>query len=122
MEEERLFRNLSRLTLKRPQAGWAHGDVARLISLACLQELNISNTNLPQLHARDAGILREIQDLVEAAIRAHRDTLEILGILRVIISDDILAAICAGLPRLRKFFFVRSGASFQVRFWVTRMT
>jgi hypothetical protein len=115
VKEERLFGNLSTLTLTRPLLGWGHASIAQLISLTPLRELNLNNIGRYQSHHQNGETLRESKQLIAAVIESHGNTLETLGLLRVNIGDDIVAAICSGLPRLRRFFFTQSGYSAMVR-------
>lgn len=113
VKEEYLFGSLSNLSLTRPPGpGWAHADIIQLISLAPLRELNLNNVGV---YRAQSHILWESTDLITAAVEAHGNTLETLGLLRTNIEDEALVAICRGLPRLRKFFFTRGGASAMVR-------
>jgi len=103
------------LTLTRPLLGWAHAGIAQLISLTHLRELNLNNTGLYRSHHQNSETLRESRALIAAVIKTHGNSLETLGLLRMNIGDDTLAAICSGLPRLRKLFFTLSGCSATVR-------
>jgi hypothetical protein len=95
--------------------GWAQSGITHLISLVHLRELNLNNTGPYQSHIQHEHVLLDSEDLIAAVIKTHENSLETLGLLRVNIEDETLAAICSGLPRLRKFFFTQSVSSAMVR-------
>lgn len=110
--EEHLFRRLSTLTLTYP-AGRSRTlpDLIQLVSIAPLQELNLSNFGLHGLQEDNHNVDQENADLLSAIINVHGATIQTLGLLRTRVTDVAMSKICNGLPNLRKFFFTRDGST-----------